>query len=104
MLFTKLDELPIRAQKVSNTGAIYYSVWLDKAGEEYVQIVENVGGTGVGQGTFSANLYKVEDIRAGHLPKGFDPDSGQEVSTGDNNMKAFLVAAKEDRIRRLGED
>jgi hypothetical protein len=98
MPFTKLDEEPTRVDKVSKTGAVYYSIWLDGAGEEYVQIVDNVGGTGAGQGSFSPNLFKLEDIGQGQVPEGYDPGSGQVVPSADNNMKAFLRVAKEDRM------
>lgn len=100
LTFTKSDEPRRRAQNISKTGAVYYFIWHDQFGEEYVQIVENVGGPGDGQGSFSKNLYKTVDIGSGMPIIGYHPNTGEAKPAKDRNMKAFLDAVKADLLER----
>jgi hypothetical protein len=94
MRFTKIDGPEYRAEKVSKTGAIYYVYWVDERGNQYVQIVRNVGGGGVGTGSFSPDLYLINDIGTPKQLNGYDPATGDIRPSNDNNMSAFLKAIK----------
>lgn len=103
MYFKKMDGPRIRAKKVSNTGALYYHLWTNELGERFVQIDDNYGGSGIGRGTFSSKLYRLDNIGAGKFFKGYDSATGATETTHDNNMGAFLRAIKEDVIKRENE-
>lgn len=94
MQFTKVDEPNHRAEKVSGTGAISYAYWFDDRDNQYVQIVGNFGGGGVGVGSFSPDLYLVDDIGTPKQLNGYDPSTGTVRVSSDNNMPAFLKAIK----------
>lgn len=96
----QLVEKDRRVEKISKTGALYYSIWTDDMGREYVQLSNNVGGGKPGVGTFSTALYPLDERQHAIPISGFDPVSGNEVQTSDNNMIAFLKAVKSDATDR----
>lgn len=100
MSFASMIEESVRADKLSNTGAVYYSIWLDKFGNEYLKINSVIGGYGSGNGTFNNYIYLVSEIGIGSPVKGFDACSGAIALSHDNNMSGFLRAAKADLMRR----
>jgi len=103
MRFTKIDETSLRTDNLSKTGAVYYLRWHDDTKNLYVQIDDVVGGSGVGNGTFSKNLFALDDIIKGITNAGYDPSDGSIRTTNDNNMSAFLRAVRDDIIRRMDE-
>lgn len=103
MLFTQIDAVPLRAEKISKTGAVYYLRWLGSDNDIYVQIIDNVGGIGDGTGTYSRHLYRLSDIGQGKIYTGYDLSEGSQKETSDNNMSGFLRAIQNDIIRRSNE-
>lgn len=103
MQFRKIDNVPLRAENVSKTGALYYLRWDDEYSNIYVQIIDVVGGKGAGNGTFSQNLFPIDNIGNKIDQTGYDLASGQPKITKDRNMFAFLRAVKEDIARRANE-
>lgn len=100
MLFTQIDAVPLRAEKLSKTGAVYYLRWLGFDNDIYVQIIDNFGGRGDGIGTFSRLLYRLSDVGQGKIYTGYDLSDGSQIETSDNNMSGFLRAIQNDIIRR----
>ncbi len=93
MKFTKSDEPNRRVEKTAETGALYVSLWTDGNGREYVRIEDNVGG-GPSNGSFSRDLFPLDDIGPGNEFKGFDISNGTTKITSDRNMPGFLRAIK----------
>lgn len=102
MQFKKVDGPTLRASKISDTGAIYYVYWLDDRGDQYVQIVENFGGSGSSVGSFLLDLYPVDMLGDDKHPRGYNLDTGSFRITSNNNMDAFLRAIKIDIGKRSG--
>jgi len=88
----------------SGTGAIYYSLWIDPDGVEYVKVEKVVGGSGVGNGTFSSDVYRVDAISTSSEITGYDLSSGASRVTRDNNMSGFLKAVKADVEKRREDE
>lgn len=103
MEFTKVNAPDYRAEKVSQTGAVYYAYWLDKQGDQYVQIVRVVGGGGAGTGSFSPDLFSVLDLGTPKQLNGHDPVTGATRLSSDNNMRGFLKAIRLDIVQREQE-
>jgi hypothetical protein len=101
MKFRKTNGDPLRANKLSNTGFVFYVYWLNENDEQYVQVTEIAGGRGTGTGTFSGDLYKVVDLGSYSRPKGYDPSTGESRLSSDNNMSGFLRAIRRDIEKRL---
>lgn len=104
MKFKKLDAPNYRAEKVSQTGAVYYAYWLNEQGDQYVQIVKVVGGGGAGTGSFSPDLFSVVDLGTLKQFNGHDPVTGATRLSSDNNMSGFLKAIRLDIARREQEE
>jgi hypothetical protein len=102
--FKEISDQKFRADKLSETGAVYYDIWADELGREYIQIVDNVGGYGQGVGTFSGDIYPLDNSYYSPPISGYDPVTGAPRSTSDNNMSAFLRAARNDFNRRREGD
>ncbi len=100
MRFVKIDEESIRADNLSNTGAVYYLRWHDENQNQYVQITKVVGGSGAGNGTYSSELYRLEEIGVNSNFSGYDPVSGSATKNRNNNMSGFLRAAKQDILAK----
>lgn len=103
MPFTQIDDAPLRAQNLSETGAVYYLRWHDMNKEVYIQITDVVGGKGNGNGTYSNYLYPLNDIGQRRYYSGYDISDGSKRVTSDNNMSGFLRAVRNDIIRRTNE-
>lgn len=99
MKLTKVDEPNVRALKLSGNGAVYYSRWTDEDGGEYIRIEENVGGYEK-LGSFSDHAFRVDDVGSEKPLTGYDTSTGGEKASSDNNMSAFLRAAKADFVAR----
>lgn len=104
MIFKKVDEPQRRAEKLSKTGALYYTLWSDEGGNEYVRMEGNYGGGGAGTGSFSEDFYCVEDIGLGDTIVGYDTRTEAPRITNDNNMSAFLRAVRADVLERRERD
>ena len=100
MPFTQIDDAPLRAEKLSETGAVYYLRWRDAKEELYVQITDIYGSRGVGNGTFSRYLFPFDDIGMKKVHLGYNPVDESLEEVRDNNMSGFLRAVKNDIIRR----
>lgn len=82
------------ARKVSNTGHIKYTLWLDGEGYLYVQFIENNNA-----GTLSDLLFSVKDCASiinnessiGY-PRGYDLKCGGFRESGNNDDGGFLKA------------
>ena len=88
------------ARKLEGSGLLRYSVWEDKNGAQYVQIVENDEA-----GTFSRLLFSVDGygpVRTQRAKlkdvQGVDLQTGMEEPVSDNNVGAFLKAILIDLI------
>lgn len=103
MPFKKDPGENLRAAKISGGGALYYSTWTDGRGDRYVRIEENVGG-GPNNGTFSSNLFRLDEIGSS-TPRGYRLTDGVATESADKNMSAFLraIAADIDRRAKLKE-
>lgn len=101
---SKKVDLNLRAPKLSGTGAVYYSIWVDTNGVEYVKVEKVVGGSGVGNGTFSSDVYRVDAIATSSEITGYDLSSGAARVTQDNNMSGFLRAIKADVEKRREDE
>lgn len=103
MKFSKKEEPDIRADKLSGTGAVYYSTWLDEKGEQFFRIEKVVGGSGVSHGRFDSDVYRLLDIGRHKKIKGYDLVSGLSRITSNNNMSGYLRAVEKDVVRRREE-
>ncbi len=104
MGFIQITKTPLRAPKLSGTGAVYYLMWHDENEEQYVQITRVVGGSGVGTGSWNNRLYPFNDIGLKTEYVGYDPASELATKTDDNNMSGFLRAAKKEILRKIEEE
>lgn len=103
MPFTQIDDVPLQAENLSKTGAVFYLRWTDAKDELYVQIVRICSSRGVGDGTFSKRLFYVGDIAMGIPHIGHNPIDRSTEEISDKNMSGFLRAAKNDIMRRADE-
>ena len=90
----KLEPFVGIAPKLGGTGFLKFTLWFDKDGRPYVQIVANDAG-----GTFSDLLYSVLEnssiCQREATPisvVGVDPASGKSKDSGNTNDPAFLRA------------
>lgn len=83
------------AQKVSGTGEIKYSLWVNKSGSLFIQLIDNDAS-----GTFSNHVFSIqqyESIRHSIEKfvnlEAYDVKNGKKIKADDNNNGAFLKAA-----------
>ncbi|PSU69819.1 hypothetical protein C9J22_13150 [Photobacterium phosphoreum] len=91
----RFNDVTYRADKLSNSGVIEYSLWIDKFGELYIQLMRNDFKT-ESPGTFSDCFFSINANSNKKLSRdnicGVDVNLNKKV-IGNVNTSFFLQAA-----------
>lgn len=91
----KIESYVGTAQKVSGTGEIKYTLWVNNQGDLFIQLIDNDESGTYSQNAFSVSQYqssRSSDRKLGKL-EGYNINTDAKSSVDDNNNGAFLKAA-----------
>jgi hypothetical protein len=93
-LMKKIESCVCSAPKLSGTGNIKYCLWVEIAGNLYVQIIENEASGTFSKLLFSVSKYQSERTSTKTLGKleAYNLESEKFEDVEDNNNGAFLKA------------